>query len=126
MTNGEKFRSLFGVSAEELWCTNCDTFTDWLNEDLLKEKIHVANVKSLIVTGVNMNIDTDNNSELIDRRLAIELVMSVCDSIMSGCGSHYDGDDEVYDDIKEVNAILKCNKEIKIALRNMPVYRRDE
>lgn len=26
MTNGEKFRSLFGVSAEELWCMNCDTF----------------------------------------------------------------------------------------------------
>ena len=76
--------------------------------------------------GANMNIDTDNNPELIDRRLAIELVGAVCDAIMSGCGSHYDGDDEVYDDIKEVNAILKCNKEIKIALRNMSVYRRDE
>lgn len=77
--------------------------------------------------GANMNINTDiNNPELIDRRLAIELVGTVCGAIMSGCGSHYDGYDEVYDDIKEVNAILKCNKEIKIALRNMPVYRRDE
>ena len=38
MTNGEKFRSLFGVSAEELWCTNCDTFTDWLNEDFVEGK----------------------------------------------------------------------------------------
>lgn len=38
MTNREKFRSLFGVSAEELWCMNCDTFTDWLNEDFVKGK----------------------------------------------------------------------------------------
>ena len=38
MTNGEKFRSLFGVSAEELWCMNCDTFTDWLNEDFIEGK----------------------------------------------------------------------------------------
>ena len=38
MTNGEKFRSLFVVSAEELWCMNCDTFTDWLNEDFIEGK----------------------------------------------------------------------------------------
>ena len=38
ITNGEKFRSLFGVSAEELWCMNCDTFTDWLNEDFVEGK----------------------------------------------------------------------------------------
>ena len=38
MTNGEKFRSLFGVSAEELLCMNCDTFTDWLNEDFVEGK----------------------------------------------------------------------------------------
>lgn len=76
--------------------------------------------------GVNMNIDTDNNPELIDRRLTIELVGTVCDAILSRCGSYYDGYDEVYDYIKEVNAILKCNKEIKITLRNIPVYRMDE
>ena len=41
---------------------------------------------------------------------------------MSGCSSHYDEEmgDEVFDDIHEVATILKCNKEIRIALRHMP------
>ena len=58
----------------------------------------------------------------ISRRAAIDLVRDVCDAIMSFCGSHYDEEtkDEVYDDILEVDAILKCNKEIRIALKNMP------
>ena len=57
---------------------------------------------------------------LISRQAAIDLVRDVCDAILSGCGSHYDGEDEVYDDLLEVDAILKCNKEIRIALANMP------
>ena len=61
-------------------------------------------------------------SDLISRQAAIELVRDVCDAIMSGCDSYYDSetDDEVYKDLLEVDAILKCNKEIRIALRNMP------
>ena len=61
-------------------------------------------------------------SELIDRQDAIDLVKDVCDAIMSGCDSHYDPEtkDEVYNDILEVDAILKCNKEIRIALGNLP------
>ena len=61
-------------------------------------------------------------SNLIYKQAAIDLVKDVCDAIMSGCESHYDeeADDEVFDDILEVDAILKCNKEIRIALRNMP------
>ena len=61
-------------------------------------------------------------SDLIDRQAAIDLVKDVCDAIMSCCGSHYDEetDDEVYDDIREIDAILKCNKEMRIALKNMP------
>ena len=60
--------------------------------------------------------------DLISRQAAIELVRDVCDAIMSGCDSYYDSetDDEVYKDLLEVDAILKCNKEIRIALRNMP------
>lgn len=60
--------------------------------------------------------------DLISRRDALELVRDVCDAIMSCCGSHYDEEmkDEVYDDIHEVATILKCNKEIRIALKNMP------
>ena len=63
-----------------------------------------------------------NSSDCISRQAAIELVRDVCDAIMSGCESYYDSetDDEVYKDLLEVDAILKCNKEIRIALRNMP------
>lgn len=63
----------------------------------------------------------DATSDLIDRQAAIDLVKDVCDAIMSGCESWYDPEtgDEVYKDIREVDAILKCNKEVKIALRNM-------
>ena len=61
-------------------------------------------------------------TDCISRQAAIELVKDVCDAIMSGCESWYDPEteDEVYTDIREVDAILKCNKEVRIALRNMP------
>lgn len=60
--------------------------------------------------------------DCVERQAAIELVRDVCDAIMSGCESWYDPEtgDEVYKDIREVDAILKCNKEVRIALRNMP------
>lgn len=60
--------------------------------------------------------------DVIKRQDAIDLVKDVCNAVMSGCESWYDPDmeDEVYKDIREVDAILKCNKEIRIALRSMP------
>ena len=58
--------------------------------------------------------------DLISRQAAINLVKDVCEAILSGCGSHYDGEDEVYDDLLEADAILKCNKEIMTALKHMP------
>ena len=65
---------------------------------------------------------TMKDDRLISLNAAIELVRDVCDAIMSGCESWYDPEtkDEVYEDIREVNAILKCNKEVRIALRNLP------
>ena len=59
--------------------------------------------------------------EYIDKQDAIDLVRDVCDAVMSKCDCHYDEDleDYVFDNISEVDAILKCNKEIRIALRNM-------
>lgn len=62
------------------------------------------------------------SKDTIYRQDAIDMVKDVCDAIMSGCESWYDpeAEDEVYKDILEVDAILKCNKEIRIALRNMP------
>lgn len=60
--------------------------------------------------------------DLISRQSAIELVRDVCDAIMSGCESWYDPEieNEVYKNTREVDAILKCKKEVRIALRNMP------
>ena len=72
---------------------------------------------------VRMEKDEMNRmDDSISRQAAIDLVKDVCDAIMSCCGSHYDEetDDEVYDDIREIDAILKCNKEMRIALKNMP------
>jgi hypothetical protein len=66
-------------------------------------------------------------SDLISRQAAIDLVRDVCNAVMSGCKSWHDPEtkDEVYEDIREVDAILKCNKEVRIALRNMPSAQQD-
>jgi hypothetical protein len=63
-----------------------------------------------------------SEKDTIYRQDAIDLVRDVCNAIMSGCSSHYDEEtgDEVFDDILEVDAILKCNKELRIALKHMP------
>jgi len=71
------------------------------------EKDHVADPNKMV-------------EDLISRQVAINLVKDVCEAILSGCGSHYDGEDEVYDDLLEADAILKCNKEIMTALKHMP------
>ena len=65
--------------------------------------------------------------DVISRQAAIDLVGDVCNAVMSGCESWYDPEteDEVYKDILEVDAILKCNKEVRIALRNMPSAQQD-
>ena len=65
--------------------------------------------------------------DLISRQAAIDLVRDVCNAVMSGCESWYDPEteDEVYKDIREVDDILKCNKEVRIALRNMPSAQQD-
>lgn len=61
-------------------------------------------------------------NDLISRDKAIELVTRICNDILTICKSHYDEDlgEEVYDDIKEINAVLKCNKDIRTALRELP------
>lgn len=61
-------------------------------------------------------------SDLISREKALALVMSVCDDLIINCGSHYDeeADGYVLDDIKECDAILKCNKGIRTGLRELP------
>lgn len=60
--------------------------------------------------------------DLISRQDAIDLVRDVCNAILSGCCCHYDSEveGEVYDDIHEVSTILKCNKEIRKSLMDLP------
>lgn len=60
--------------------------------------------------------------DVISRQAAIDLVRDICNAIMCECESHYDDEvrDEVYEDVREVDAILKCNKRIRKALRNLP------
>lgn len=65
-------------------------------------------------------MDQINKEDTISRKAAMDLVKDVCEAILSGCGSHYNGEVEVYDDLREAYAILKCNKEIRVALRHMP------
>ena len=76
----------------------------------------------MTIGSVEMQKGEMMNNDTISRQAAIDLVKDVCDAIMCGCESWYDPEieDEVYKDILEVDAILKCNKEVRIALRNMP------
>lgn len=89
-----------------------------------QEAITMA-VKALLLPSAQSNLQQTCNklaTDTISRQEAIDLVRDVCNVVMSGCNSHYDSEigGEIYDDILEVNAILKCNKQVKIALRNMP------
>lgn len=57
-----------------------------------------------------------SDKDIIYKQDAIDLVKNVCNTVMSEYESWYDLEikDEVYND-----AILKCNKRIRIALQNM-------
>lgn len=59
--------------------------------------------------------------ELIGKQAAIEAVKEVCREVLKECGSHFDtvADGEVYDDMLEVDAIVKCNERISAVLRDM-------
>ena len=56
-------------------------------------------------------------TELINKQKVLDLVRDICIDIMDECESYIDvidGEtDIVYKNLKEVNAILKCNKRIR-------------
>jgi hypothetical protein len=60
-------------------------------------------------------------SDSIDRQEAIAAAKAVCLKILGECKSHFDPEigPEVYSDIREVEAVLKCNKYICKALREL-------
>ena len=60
-------------------------------------------------------------SDLVSKDSVIELVKKTSMEILEQCKDHYDSeiDDYVYDDIREVATILKLNKAIQNAIKNM-------
>lgn len=64
---------------------------------------------------------------LISKDEAVDTVRKMCQMILDKCATHYDEDlkDEVYDNTLEVDAILRCNKYIRIALNALP-YREED
>ena len=60
-------------------------------------------------------------SDLVSKDFVIDLVKKTSMEVLEQCKNHYDPeiDDYVYDDIREVDAILKLNKAIQAAIKNM-------
>ena len=56
-----------------------------------------------------------------ERTELINIIKDVCREEIHNCKSHYDPyfDDEVYDDINEVNAILRVNKRLCSIIRDI-------
>ena len=61
--------------------------------------------------------------DAVSRMAVINAWRDTCNSVMSKCACHYDDDikDTVYDHTSEVNAVLRCNKEFKNALKALPL-----
>ena len=59
-------------------------------------------------------------TDLISRDKVLNLVLDVCNDVMNECET-VTGicGEEVYTDIREVDAILKCNKRIRNGIRNL-------
>ena len=60
-------------------------------------------------------------SDLVSKDSVIDLVKKTSIEILGQCKNHYEPeiDDYVYDDVREVDAILKLNKAIQYAIKNM-------
>lgn len=60
-------------------------------------------------------------SDLVSKDSVIDLVKKTSIEILEQCKNHYEPeiDDYVYDDTREVDAILKLNKAIQNAIKNM-------
>lgn len=60
-------------------------------------------------------------SDLVSKDSIIDLVKRTAIEILEQCKCHYEPEieDYVYDDIREVDAVLKFNKAIQVAINNM-------
>jgi len=58
----------------------------------------------------------------ISRQMAIDIVKEVCARLLDECKTHVEDGDEAFSSTREVDAILKCNKYIKKALREMEYH----
>ncbi len=59
----------------------------------------------------------------INRQKALDLVRDVCIDVMDSCKTRVDEDgEEIYENMREVNAILTCNKRIRWGIMQLPSY----
>lgn len=60
-------------------------------------------------------------SDAINRDKVLSLVLDVCNDVMDECETVTGTcGEEVYTDVREVDAILKCNKRIRNGIRQLP------
>lgn len=65
--------------------------------------------------------DKSQECNAINRDKALNLVLDVCDDVMDECETVTGMcGEEVYTDVREVDAILKCNKRIRNGIRQLP------
>lgn len=81
---------------------------------------------NLVEEALDMAIDaleqTDTHErDVVSRDKALNLVLDVCNDVMDECET-VTGicGEEVYTDVREVDAILKCNKRIRNGIRRLP------
>ena len=66
-------------------------------------------------------VEPTHECDTINRGEALNLVLDVCNDVMDECET-VTGicGEEVYTDVREVDAILKCNKRIRNGIRRLP------
>lgn len=84
------------------------------DKDTVYEALNAA-IKALERTDTNECVDLISRDKVLNLVLdACTDVMDECETVTGICG------EEVYTDVREVDAILKCNKKIRNGIRQLP------
>lgn len=91
----------------------------WFDEEDV-EAFRMA-IEALKAPTENTNTPIDTPTDIISREKALNLVLDVCNDVMDECETVAGiCGEEVYTDVREVDAILKCNKRIRNGIRRLP------
>ena len=78
-------------------------------------------IEALERTDTHECVNQTHECDTISRHKALNLVLDVCYDVMDECETATGiCGEEVYTDVREVNAILKCNKRIRNGIRRLP------